>query len=159
MGEVKTKHKNFIYSNRLRWIEKRIGELSQSDKPPIRIATPPEFQGHPGVWTPEDLFVASVNSCIMTTFLYYAYKEKLDFLSYQSEAEGVLENVEGKFMFSSIKVYPKIQVTSDSDVARAKELIELSDRKCLISNSIKSEVVVTAEVLSGRKMAQITRKD
>ena len=149
MGKVKTKHKSFIYSNRLRWIEKRMGDLSHPDKPSIRIATPPEFQGHPGVWTPEDLFVASVNSCIMTTFLYYAYKEKLDFLSYQSEAEGVLENVEGKFMFSAIKVYPKIQVTSDSDVASAKELIELSDKKCLISNSIKSKVKVIPEIFFG----------
>ena len=146
MGEVESKRKKFIYSHRLKWVEKRIGELSQPDKPCIRIATPPEFGGHSGIWTPEELFVGSVNSCIMTTFLYYAYKEELDFFSYESDAEGVLENVDGSFMFSVIRVNPKITVPSDNDIARAKDLIELSDRKCLISSSVRSKVTVAPEI-------------
>jgi organic hydroperoxide reductase OsmC/OhrA len=36
----------------------------------IEVATPPGFQnGMAGIWSPEHLFVASVNACLMATFL------------------------------------------------------------------------------------------
>ena len=74
MAELKSKQ--FVYKNSLKWQRDKKGELSSSGKADIEIATPPEFKGHPGIWSPEDLFVASVNSCIMTTFLYYAQKHQ-----------------------------------------------------------------------------------
>ena len=103
------------------------------------MAIPPEFKGHPGIWTPEDLFVASVASCVMTTFLYYAEKEGLEFLNYESKAEGTLERIENKFMFSEIKVMPKITVISGNQIEKAEKLIELAEKNCLISNSIASK--------------------
>jgi organic hydroperoxide reductase OsmC/OhrA len=36
----------------------------------IEVATPPQFpKGVQGIWSPEHLFTAPVNSCFMTTFL------------------------------------------------------------------------------------------
>ncbi len=138
--------KQFFYNNTVKWREQRKGILSSSGKPDIEIATPPEFKGHSGIWTPEDMLVASVNCCIMTTFLYYAEKESLDFVSYESDAEGILERVEREFMISKIAVKPKITVRSPEDIEKAKRLIELSDKGCLITNSVKSRVEVTADV-------------
>ncbi|MFT7033787.1 MAG: organic hydroperoxide reductase OsmC/OhrA [Cyclobacteriaceae bacterium] len=44
----------------------------------IEVATPPKFpKGIPGIWSPEHLFTASVNSCLMTTFLAIAESSKL----------------------------------------------------------------------------------
>jgi len=83
----------------------------------------------------------------MTTFLHYADRNKLDFVSYKSEAQGVLELVENRFIFSEIKIMPLIAVRSDSDINAAKELISLSENNCLISNSIKSKVTVTPEII------------
>ena len=146
MPKLKIKTKQFIYRNSLRWLGERRGLLTSSGKPDIEIATPPEFKGHPGIWTPEELFVASVNTCIMTTFLYYADKQGVGFLSYESDAEGVLEKVGARFMFSEIKVRPGISVKSESQTERIKELIALSEENCLISHSIKSKVIVISEV-------------
>ena len=143
MSEVKQRSKTFRYTNTIRWQEAKKGILSSSGKPDMAMATPPEFLGHAGFWTPEDLFVASVNTCIMTTFLYYAGKNSLDFLSYESKAEGVLERVDRQFMFSEIKVMPRILVKHDSDIQRTEEFIELSEKNCLISNSVKSKVLVS----------------
>ncbi len=84
MAQIEIKSKRFIYENSIKWQKEKIGLLSSSGKPYIEVATPPEFKGHVGIWSPEDLFVASVNSCIMTTFLYYAQKENLEILSYES---------------------------------------------------------------------------
>jgi len=146
MSEPKIKTKQFIYRNSLRWLGEKRGLLFYPDKPDIEIATPPEFKGHPGIWTPEELFVASVNTCIMTTFLHFADKQDVEFLSYESDAEGTLETIENKFRFSKIVVKPKILVNSGSEVQKVKNLIEFSKQHCLISNSIKSEVILEANV-------------
>ena len=145
MPEIKIKSKKFIYKNLVKWQIEKKGILSSLGKPDIEVATPPEFKGHPGIWTPEDLLVASVNSCIMTTFLYYAEKKGLEFLNYESEAKGVLEEIENQFIFSGIKIRAKILVKQNSDIQKAKDLIELSKKVCLISNSVKSKVEIILE--------------
>ena len=118
-------------------------------KPDIEIAVPPEFGGHEGIWTPEELFVASVNICIKATFLYYARRNNLEFLSYESEAEGILGRIENRSMFTEIKVIPKIRIVADSQFEKAKEIITLSEKNCLISNSIRSKVEVLPEIITG----------
>ncbi|MBU1853694.1 MAG: OsmC family protein [Candidatus Omnitrophica bacterium] len=149
MGDVKLKSKKFIYRTKVSWVREKKGILSSAGKPDIEVAVPPEFRGHENIWTPEDLFVASVNACIKTTFLYYAQKNNLEFLSYESEAEGILERVENRFMFTEIKVIPKIKIATDSQAEKAKEVMTLSERNCLISNSIKSKVRVLPEIITG----------
>jgi organic hydroperoxide reductase OsmC/OhrA len=146
MGNIKQKSRKFIYRTTVSWTEEKKGVLCSSGKPTIEVSTPPEFKGHEGMWTPEELFVASVNICIKTTFLHYAQRDNFEFLSYESGAEGVLERVENRFMFSEIKIKPKIVVTLASQIEKAKELIELSEKNCLITNSIKSKVEVISEI-------------
>ena len=143
------KSKQFFYRNTVKWNGERKGTLSSLEKPDMEIATPPEFKGHRGVWTPEDLLVASVNSCIMTTFLYYARKEHLDFTGYESSAEGVLERVDNAFMISHISVKPIVTIRDREDTDRTKRIIEMSGRNCLISESVKSKVEVIAEIKIG----------
>jgi len=146
MENMKQKNRKFIYRTTVSWTEEKKGFLCSSGKPTIEVSTPPEFKGHEGMWTPEELFVASVNICIKTTFLHYAQKDNFEFLSYESEAEGILERVQNQFMFSEIKVRPKVVVSLSSQIEKAKELIELSEKNCLISNSIKSKVEVIPEI-------------
>ena len=146
MAEMKSK--KFFYKNTLKWESQRKGILSSENKPDINVATPPEFKGHEGIWNPEDLFVAAANSCIMTTFLAYAERNKLDFTSYMSEAEGVLEFVDNKFIITEIKIKPFIVVKNISGIAKAEELLSLSEKNCLISNSIVSEVAIIPEIKS-----------
>jgi len=140
------KSRRFIYKNSIKWQSEKRGLLLSSGKPDIEVATPPEFRGHPGIWTPEDLFIASVNACIMTTFLYYAEKEGIRFLSYESQAEGTLEWIEGRLVFSEIEVKPFVSVRQNSDVQKVRQIIEASKKSCLISNSIKCEVKVFPEI-------------
>ena len=146
MAQLKAKTKQFIYTNSLRWKGEKRGLLSSLGKPDIEIATPPEFRGHPGIWTPEDLFIASVNSCIMTTFLYYAQKEGIELVSYESQAEGVLEWIEGRLIFSEIKIKPLVFIRRNSDIQKVKVILEASEKNCLISNSIKCKVKVSPEI-------------
>jgi len=145
-AKVKVKSKQFIYETQIKWTGGRNGLLTSKDKPPIEISTPPEFKGCSGFWTPESLLVSSVNTCVMNTFLYYAEKKKFKFLSYKSFAKGLLEMVKNEFIFSTIEVKPEILVASEDDIERARELLELSERNCFISNSLKSKVILKPEV-------------
>jgi organic hydroperoxide reductase OsmC/OhrA len=149
VGDIKFKTKRFIYKTKVSWTKEKKGILSSSGKPDIEVTVPPEFGGHENIWTPEDLFVASVNICVKTTFLYYAQKQNLELLSYESAAQGILEKNENKFMFTEIKIMPKIKIAADSQLEKAKEIMALSEKGCLISNSIKSKIEILPEIFTG----------
>ncbi|MBU0533412.1 MAG: OsmC family protein [Candidatus Omnitrophica bacterium] len=138
--------KNFIFKTKIKWTEGKKGKLYSLKKPSIEVSTPPEFKGPDGYWSPEDLFLASINSCIMTTFIHFAQKESFTFLSYESEVEGEVSFEEGKLIFSSVTVRPVIEVKSESDRGKAEQLIEKSERYCLISASVKSKVTILPKI-------------
>jgi organic hydroperoxide reductase OsmC/OhrA len=138
--EPKKAFKIFHYNTQLRWSGERRGELSSAGKPGLEIAAPPEFKGHPGLWTPEDLFVAAVEICIMTTFLAFASHKKIGLLQYESAAEGTLENVDGKYQFTRVVVTPRITVATAEEIDAAGQLIHDVEGACLISNSLKTQV-------------------
>jgi peroxiredoxin-like protein len=138
--------KVYLYHTTVTWTEQRKGIISCAGKPDVAVATPPEFKGHEGIWSPEDLFVASANICLMTTFLAVAERAGLAFSAYESTAEGRLELVEGKFQFTAITIKPTITLESSAHAAKAKELIEKAEANCLISNSMKAKVTLEAVI-------------
>ncbi|NGZ02413.1 MAG: osmotically inducible protein OsmC [Nitrospira sp. WS238] len=143
---MEQKSKVYMYQTEVKWTEQRKGIMSCAGKPDVQVATPPEFKGHEDIWSPEDLFVASANVCLMTTFLAVAERAGLAFSAYESTAEGRLELVEGKFQFTAITIRPSITLKSADDAAKAKELIEKAEHNCLISNSMKATVTLEAVI-------------
>ncbi|MFO7444817.1 MAG: OsmC family protein [Ignavibacteriaceae bacterium] len=135
------------YETTVKWDKDRIGNISADGMPDVTVATPPEFpKGVPDIWSPEHLFVASVNICLMTTFLAIADNSNLQFKSFSSKAKGKLEKVDGKFAISEIELNPSVTVTQEKDVERAKRIIDKAEQNCLISNSIKSKIILNPEV-------------
>jgi peroxiredoxin-like protein len=134
--------KSYRYSTSVRWTGEKKGTLTAAGKPPVEVGTPPEFKGHEGIWSPEDLFVASVNVCILSTFLAFAARAGIAFEKYESEAEGLLEFVDDRYVFTKIVVRPRIVLRSGEDQAKAEEILHQAERNCLVSNSIRSEVVL-----------------
>lgn len=113
----------------------------------IEVATPPEFpKGMPGIWSPEHLLVAAVNSCLMTTFLAIAENSKFDFANFESNADGKLEKVEGKFMISEIELKPVVTIRKEEDREKAIRILDKSEAACLISNSVKSKIIFKPEI-------------
>lgn len=143
---MEVRSKVYTYRTAVKWAGQKKGTITCEGKPDIEVATPPEFKGHDGIWSPEDLYVAAANICLMTTFLAVAERAGLAFTSYQCEAEGRLELVEGKFQVTVITVRPQIVLQSGSDAAKAKELIEKAEANCLISNSMKTRVNLEATI-------------
>jgi len=135
------------YNTTVKWTEGRKGELIEPTMPTIEVATPPEFpKGVPNTWSPEHLYVASANICLMTTFLAIAENSKLNFKSFECDGIGKLEKVDGRFMISEIILKPKVIVTEEKDIERAERIIEKAENHCLISNSMKTEIKLEMEV-------------
>jgi organic hydroperoxide reductase OsmC/OhrA len=136
------------YTTAVEWTKERRAALSSRGLPTIEVATPPNFPGgHEGIWSPEHLYTAAAEVCLMTTFLSFAERANLDFLSYKSEADGILDKVEKSLLMTRIHIKPTITVANEADREEALKLIERAERYCLISNSMKSEVTVEAIVV------------
>lgn len=143
--QPKRTYKTFTYNTSLKWAGDRAGMLHSPGKPEFRVASPPEFKGEEGVWTPEDLFVAAVETCTMTTFLAFAFNKKLPVQSYESSAEGKLEFVDGGYRFTGVIVKPVITLNSEDAIELARQIMHAAHEKCLISNSIHASVDVDPE--------------
>jgi len=134
--------KSYRYTTSVRWTGEKKGMMDVAGKPSVEVATPPEFKGHEGIWSPEDLLVASVNSCIMTTFLAFAERAGLGLEEFESEAEGLLEFVDGRFLFTKIVVRPRVTLRPGADRKQAEGILQKADRNCLVSNSLRTEVIL-----------------
>lgn len=136
------------YEVKVNWEKDRKGLMSSPVlQSSIEVATPPEFtRGIPGIWSPEHLLVAAVNSCLMTTFLAIAENSKFDFINFESDANGKLEKVEGKYMISEVVLAPVLTISHEADKEKAIRILQKSEAACLISNSVKSTIVFKPEI-------------
>lgn len=130
------------YEVNLEWNFDRMGTLSSPVLPTqIEVATPPEFpKGIKDIWTPEHLFIASVNACLMATFLAIAENSKFEFISFESNAIGVVEYVEGKLVVTGITLKPKVIIPKTEHEEQLRRILVMSEQACAISNSIKTMI-------------------
>jgi organic hydroperoxide reductase OsmC/OhrA len=140
--QPKIRHKNFTYKTSLTWLQGKTGTITSDGKPDLHVSSPPEFKGEAGAWTPEDLFVASVEMCHMTTFMSFANRVHLPVLSYRSQAVGYLDFVDGDYRFTRIVLTPHILAESSVTMETVSRVLEDSHRHCIISNSISTLVEV-----------------
>jgi organic hydroperoxide reductase OsmC/OhrA len=139
----------YTYEVNLKWTVNRKGVLSSPVLPQkIEVATPPDFpKGMEGVWTPEHLFVASINGCLMTTFLAIAENSKLEFIRFESNAVCNIAIIEGKHTITEIILKPKVTIPHTQKADRAIHILEMSKRACLISNAIKAAILMEPEII------------
>lgn len=137
------------YKTSIKWDEGRIGTLSSETLDSFKVATPPEFpKGVPNTWSPEHLYVASINVCLMTTFLAIAENSKLEFISFSCESKGQLERVDGRFMISEVELLPEIKVKNERDKERAGRIIVKAEEHCLVSNSVKTKITLNPNIIT-----------
>jgi len=141
--------KTFRYENEVRWSSARRGVTSARGKPDVAISSPPEFGGVPGDWTPEDLFVASVNACTLFTFVAYAVREGLDLHGYDCSADGVLEHTGDGYRFTEVTLHVRITVGAEDDVDLARAVLDSAHMGCLVTRSMKCAVKVVPEIRVG----------
>lgn len=146
---MKLKPMKYPYSTTLKWTGEHKGTLSCEGKPDLPVACPPEWGGHPNIWSPEDLFIGSIEVCAMTTLLFLADRDEVELKSYSSEAEGVAGMIDGKFGFGPIRVNLRIGVNREVDVSRVEKLVHEIRKWCLVSKSLIPEVIIDSDIFVG----------
>src|SRR5690554_2163359 len=140
------------YEVNLSWSEGRKGNLSSPEtREVIEVATPPQFDGGvENMWSPEHLFVASVSSCLMTTFTAIAEYSRLAYESLEVKATGKMaKNEQGKFVISEIILKPELLISDAKFADKAKRILEKAESNCLISRSVKTKIIFEPVVLTG----------
>ncbi len=140
------------YHTTVKWAGERWGRLALGNGPEMDFSAPPDAQGHAGVLTPEDAFVAAGNTCVMLMFIWAAERFKLRLLSYECHAEGTkLVELDRTEVFTRLVFRPRIRVAAGSEPqdvveARIRRALEAAQKYSLVANSVKSEIVFEPEI-------------
>jgi organic hydroperoxide reductase OsmC/OhrA len=131
----------------VRWLSGRRTVVSVPGKDDLEVATPPEFRGGiEGVWSPEDLLVASIGSCFAVTLAGVAERRAIPLRSLDVDATGHVTNRDdGPFGFTAVvlRVAVETEMGFEHDVRDAVEVAELG---CLVANSVDFPVRVELHV-------------
>jgi peroxiredoxin-like protein len=140
--------KQFFFEVKLNWLADTRGTLTAKDATgTIHVATPPEFGGEGKPWSPEHLFLSSINSCFMTTYLAFAKKLRFKISNFECTAIGQIEIVDGKYKFTNINLYPKIYIANEALREKANLALEKTHHSCLITNSVNAGIFYHSEIL------------
>jgi organic hydroperoxide reductase OsmC/OhrA len=139
--------KDYRYKVDVVWEGDRLTSVSSPDKPEIEVATPPEFKGGvPGVWSPEDLLIASVASCFTVTLV--AVLERRDLPLHWLNVSGtghITARDDGRFGFVAIELTTAIE-TEEASVDAVRRSAKYAERACLVSTALDVSVHVDVVV-------------
>ncbi|NCF15185.1 MAG: OsmC family peroxiredoxin [Gammaproteobacteria bacterium] len=123
-------------------------KLAAAGLPDLETAGPPEFGGPGDVWSPETLLVGAVADCFILSFRAIARTARLEWTELECTADGTLDKL-GKFnQFTGFTVKAKLTVPEGTNKAKAETILEKAEKYCLITNSMKADSHLIAEVVS-----------
>jgi organic hydroperoxide reductase OsmC/OhrA len=106
----------------------------------LTVGPAPEFGGRPESLNPEELFVAAINSCLMTTFFYFLRRADIELQSYEADAEGQVQKGSDGLRFVDVRVHATALVKEPSLAQKVTEIGELAEKHCLVSHSVSCPV-------------------
>ncbi len=148
MSEARVRPKRWDYRTSVAWLGEGKARLSCEGMPDLTVSPPANLGGPAGFWTPEDLLVGSVETCVLLTFLYFADQQGIEVMEYSSRAEGTLESSREGMSFTAFTVRPRVVVRAEQ-VEAARAAIAKAEERCLVSRSLKAGVTLEAEVVPG----------
>jgi organic hydroperoxide reductase OsmC/OhrA len=113
----------------------------------IRSLPPPEWGGPGGYWSPETLLLAALGDCTMMTFRAIAKASRFEWREISAEVDGKLDRIDGNSRFTEIVLRVRLVVPAGADAARAKQLLDKSEKGCPISNSLSATKRIEADIV------------
>jgi organic hydroperoxide reductase OsmC/OhrA len=83
----------------------------------------------------------------MSTFLSFGGRKGIPLKSYKSTAEGVLENLDGKYRFSKIIIKPEVVVGAEWTREHVEEVFHQAHEHCLVANSMTTLVFIEPTII------------
>ena len=135
-----------VFEGAATWTGATECNLTIGDKTIATVSPPPEFGGKAGYCVPEEVFAASLASCMNTIFLLVAGNSKLGLKSLQTKA-AVTMNVEGleKLIFTHIHFVMNIGLVSNDEreQKKADRVYQIAQKICPLRQSWGEDVPIT----------------
>lgn len=113
--------------------------------PKIEVSSAPDLYRNPQFQSPEELFIASVSSCFMLTFLSLAAKKNITVDNYIDDATCYRSSLVGKQQaITEITLRPIITFPKNRkpDEKSLNQLVKSAHDRCFIANSIIATITV-----------------
>jgi organic hydroperoxide reductase OsmC/OhrA len=104
----------------------------------LAASSAPERGGDPAKADPEQVLVAAASACHMLWFLDFSRRQRLRVLSYEDEAEGVMDGRR----FVRVVLRPAIEFEREPEPEVLSQLHERAHEACFIANSLNCPVEV-----------------
>lgn len=129
-----------LFRNAIRCVAGSPAVTTMSGAKETEIGPPVEYGGSAETLNPEELFVASINSCLMLVFYHFAEKSSVAIESYEADAEGTVEKTRNGLRFTKVSVQAKAKIQAADVSSKLHEFAELAEKFCLVSNSVTCPV-------------------
>lgn len=104
-----------------------------------KMSVPEEFGGDKTEPSPEDLFSASLQTCVVATFNTIAERKGLNYGKIKSEASVRLDRGDdSRPIMKNGEI--TVEVTQVEDRSKAEEVADITERNCFVHNSVKTEI-------------------
>jgi peroxiredoxin-like protein len=125
------------------------GELSTGGVSALRTAPPAEYDGPGDAWSPEHLLLASVQACFLFTLRAIARVSNVAFTRLELGATGTVDRKDGVTRFTEIVLRPRVTMPAGTNRARVLQILEKSEKACLVSASLATPLRLEPEVIEG----------
>lgn len=121
-------------------------DLTSTNVPAMKCASPAEFDGPGNRWSPETLLVGAIADCFILTFRGIARASKLSWNSIRCQVTGTLNRVDRVTQFTEFELTAHLDLPAGIDADMARRTLEKAEHQCLISNSLKGAIRLVAHV-------------
>lgn len=136
------------YNTSLTWTGGEAADLKCEGKRTLAITPPPEFGGKRDCWSPEDMLVGTVESCMLLTTLHFVGKLKIGLSAYESRAVGRMKRTSDGLRFQSMEVEIHAILDTPEDEEKMNKAVEQAEAFCPVSAAVSCPIQVnlTTEV-------------
>jgi organic hydroperoxide reductase OsmC/OhrA len=114
-------------------------------KPELPGSADPMFRGAAERHNPEDLFLASISTCHMLSYLALCARRGVRVLAYEDRAQAVLAvRPDGSGTFESVTLSPVVTIAQDSNPTTAMALHEAAHAECFVASSCRVPIDIDA---------------
>lgn len=114
--------------------------------PDLETQGPPQFGGPEGIWSPETMLAGAVANCFILSFRAIARASKFEWSSLKVDVDGILDRPERATLFTGFNIHAVLDVADGANVEMAERLLEKAEKICLITASLKAEIMLTTEI-------------
>lgn len=114
---------------------------------PLETAGPAEFDGPGDRWSPETMLTAAIANCYILTFKAVARASKFEWVEITCDVEALLDRVERVTRFTEATLNVQLTIADEAKRDQADRILRKSEENCLITNSLKTKVSLSPQIL------------